>query len=401
MSGARPVGHALPLAPPLWDALPGFVKHLARLEAGLQGTRSAATPGALVDVLEWHGLLPLAPALLAGEDFGADAAERGDCESRHRSHLVHASALTAELLELVDSFRDRAIAAVPFKGPVLGIQLYGDPSLRFCLDLDLLVSREQATAARALMEDRGYGVSPDIARLPHPWLLRWRKNVQLTRGTLRVELHWSALDPPAHRRFALSALAPGFVSVDVDGRTVRTLSRPQLALYLAAHGGRHAWNRAAWLVDFAQLVYTSPDLDWEALGRVARSWGQERSLLLAFRLAGDLLGVPTPPALSRRLGGDGPGRLLAAQASANLRNPLLLTARPWALQAFQLRLFERPVDRARYAAYVALTPSVQDWSLFPLPPRLCWVYAVLKPCRLCWLALRSLMTRASVRARPG
>ena len=384
------------LAPPLWDALPHFVEGLARLEsiAPLRA-RSATVSSSLLDILEWHGLLPLAPALLARLGHAPPRLEDGDLETRYLRHRRRSAALHGELVDLVDLFRDRAITAVPFKGPILGVQLYGDPGARRCLDLDFLVTGDQAPAARALLEGRGYAVSPDIRHLPHNWLRRWAKNVRLTQSDVEVELHWSALDPPAHRAFVLEALWPGLASVSIEGRTVRTLSRPQLALYLAAHGGRHAWNRAAWLVDFAQLVHGAPELDWQSVRGAARSCGRERSLLLAFRLAGDLLGVPTPPALAARVQEDRYVRVLAQEASANLRDPRVLTARPWALQAFQVRLFERRADQARLATHLLFTPNVLDWRLLSLPPRLSWFYTVLKPVRLMWSCVRSLLARAA------
>jgi len=172
--------------------------------------------------------------------------------------------------------------------------------------------------------------------------------------------------------------------VDVAGEPVPTLAGPQLVLYLAGHGGRHAWNRGAWVLDFAQLSCASPALDWMEIAESARACGRERALLLALRVVHEALAVPPPPALADRVAGDSVVRDVARVAIANLTDPGVLTARLWMLQLYQIRLVERLRERIPFAAWVILTPNRFDWRVVSLPPRLSWVYSVIKPIRLAW-----------------
>jgi len=62
---------------------------------------------------------------------------------------VRGMRLTGELVRLLEAFRNRGIQALPFKGPLLAAQLYGDRALREFSDLDILVRtavRERAIA---------------------------------------------------------------------------------------------------------------------------------------------------------------------------------------------------------------------------------------------------------------
>jgi hypothetical protein len=49
--------------------------------------------------------------------------------------------LTAELCRLISLFAAADIAAIPYKGPVLGLFAYGNIALRRFVDLDVIVKK--------------------------------------------------------------------------------------------------------------------------------------------------------------------------------------------------------------------------------------------------------------------
>jgi len=65
-------------------------------------------------------------------------------------------ALAAELGELLRLFEESGIRALPFKGPVLALDLFGDLALREFVDLDILVPAGEILRATDLIEARGY-----------------------------------------------------------------------------------------------------------------------------------------------------------------------------------------------------------------------------------------------------
>lgn len=72
--------------------------------------------------------------------------------------------LTAELIKVMDSLRSCGITAIPYKGPVLAAQAYGDISLRQFEDLDIIVPQSDLPAANELLLGLGY-------RAKFPWIL--------------------------------------------------------------------------------------------------------------------------------------------------------------------------------------------------------------------------------------
>ena len=64
--------------------------------------------------------------------------------------------LTGELLRLLDLFEQNQIPAVPYKGPALGVAIYGKLSLRQFADLDILIPEKDVWKATDLLINRGY-----------------------------------------------------------------------------------------------------------------------------------------------------------------------------------------------------------------------------------------------------
>ena len=63
--------------------------------------------------------------------------------------------LTRELLFIIDNFDAKGIPIMPFKGPVLAEQVYGDIALRSFVDLDLLIPEREYTRAEELLQSLG------------------------------------------------------------------------------------------------------------------------------------------------------------------------------------------------------------------------------------------------------
>src|SRR5215472_15078693 len=75
---------------------------------------------------------------------------------RQSMHTRRSLLFLSELRRIVRAFDETAIPSVSFKGPLLAMQLYGDPAQRDFTDLDLLVTPRHFTAASAVLKELGY-----------------------------------------------------------------------------------------------------------------------------------------------------------------------------------------------------------------------------------------------------
>ena len=203
--------------------------------------------------------------------------------------------LTGELLKLLRLLRSNRIAAVPFKGPILSILLFGDVTFREFGDLDILVPMSDVIAARDLLLSNGYAAKHLSEKFD--LYTQFGHELDLLRhdGNVAVDLQW---------RFASKWIA---FPIDLDDFWKRLESRPiggefvlqpaldDLLLLLCGHGYRHLWAQLKWIVDVAAYVNRFGEtIPWcEALEQAAQLGGR-RIVLLGLHLARELLGTALP-----------------------------------------------------------------------------------------------------------
>src|SRR5260370_9580765 len=104
-----------------------------------------------------HGVVPLLSLRLhdlAGDVVPAERLRR--LHELSKSSLFLNLSFTAELFRVLEIFRAAGIPAVPYKGPVLAAQAYGDPALRVFSDLDLFLRHRPAACACGLLDEQGF-----------------------------------------------------------------------------------------------------------------------------------------------------------------------------------------------------------------------------------------------------
>ena len=302
-----------------------------------------------------------------------------------------------ELLELLAA---DAIRPLVFKGPALAAAAYGDDKLRPYSDVDLLVRKDEAATAAAVLEDAGFRICDPLPdrlythgrtyRLLRPWHGNACGFVRAAeRGdALNVDLHWGlashyfqvALDP--------AGLWDRRVTVALEGGLpVETFSPEDTLLHVCLHGTKHNWRRLSYVCDVAEVLRAHPALDVDALLARAASSGCERMVHLGVAAAGQLLGAPVP-AVFDRSPADRPElhALVRAIEDELFRAPRL---------ARTLALHVRARDRRRdalgtvlYRAHQAVQPSQTDRDWVRIPHSLAFLYYAVRPVRLITDALR-------------
>ena len=299
---------------------------------------------------------------------------------------------TKELLSIVEMLELRRIPALPFKGPLLAIQAFGDLGLRQFGDLDILVHKRHIKRVNTLLLANGYRLASPLS-----WIsevsptLSPRKDIIFVHDEkgIIVELHWRLTGRHFDLPLDMKDLWRRLVSMSYAGATVRSLPVEDLVLYLCMHGARHSWERLAWICDVAELVRLNPETDWNRLMDRAVTLGSERMLALGLLLASNLLGTTLPENVSKRIQGDPNVKLVAERVREILfqEEEKILDISYWFRHHLMMR--ERSQDRARlYLHYIkryvrlVLRPNVQDDNLVMLPQSLSFVYYVIRPIRL-------------------
>ena len=338
----------------------------------------------VLQLADRHGLQPLLHSHLNAVCPDAIPAEQRQ-QLRVAFQRVSAlnTLLTHELKKLLALFVDNDVRAVPYKGPALALQLYGNVALRQFSDLDILVHPSDVLRARDLLLAQGYAQLPPLTDGQQAVLLRTQCNLPFTRDRNRmiVELHWTVSAPTFARPFEIDDFWSRLLDAKLETMDIKVPAHEDLLLALCIHGSKHLWERLAWICDIAGLITIRRELKWEELIDRARSTGNERMLFLGLRLAADLLGAPLPKIVESALNADASVAVLARDVVRDLFTPALTRTGMSGYFRFQLRARRRLRDKFNYLRFTFM-PNEEDLVRLKLPPALSFIYYFVRPVRL-------------------
>jgi hypothetical protein len=164
------------------------------------------------------------------------------------------------------------------------------------------------------------------------------------------------------------------------GAKVPDMSPEITLLMLCMHGSKHVWSRLIWICDVAQLLASSPGLDWKEVTHEAKEAGLSRTLALGILLAHRVVGATVPQRVLRRFEADTTARLLAQHIEENLFDAPGSTPpgpMPYSIQLLDFR------DRVGLLLSTdLLRPNERDRAAFPLPKSLHALYYLIRPVRI-------------------
>jgi len=331
-----------------------------------------------------HKVLPLVYANLAAANppgllQGWIDALRLHFEKNVRRNLY----LTAQLLRLLDAFQSERIVAIPYKGPVLTAQAYGNLGLRAFDDLDFLVPHRELSHAHKQLLVEGFeaempfeeGIAAGEAALGQ--YLFWKDG-----GQCIVEVHTERTLRYYPKPLDVDGLLARTVTVPLGGQLVPSFAPEDLLMILSVHASKHFWNRLIWICDVAELVQIPRGINWELAQEEARRLGCQRMLLLGLSLAHELLDAPLPGEVLRQVKANGAVQALAAQARGRIFQQTRALSGVLQRFFFRYRMTETPWQGIRYCLRLALAPTEEDQMLVRLPGWLTPLYAALRPLRL-------------------
>ena len=301
-----------------------------------------------------------------------------------RANTVRCLFLAAELHKILELFRAAGIVAIPYKGPVLAEQAYGNLTLRDFDDLDIILPQRDLQKAHEVMLGLGY-------QARFPWILSKDSKTALVPGEYNyrdekrravVELHTEL----TLRHFPvvpdIDRFAQRLVNVVVAGQEVPTLAPEDLLSALCVHGSKDFWERISWIADVAELIQRQTDLDWDRAFRTAESLRAERMLDVGLALANDLLQALMPEEIRKRVRGDGEALAVAREVGERTLSRNLSGVSARSRMRFRRRMVRGVLAGWRYSLRLAVIPAEEDWEMVQLPRLLAPLYLALRPLRL-------------------
>ena len=301
------------------------------------------------------------------------------------------------LAEVNAAFAREGIRMLSMKGPLLSMELYGDPGMRTSKDLDLMVSPEDLTRAGELLKGLGYELEPHpyaATPLQHKYynLIENEKHEVYHRSEICIELHWQhdyqteqSFDDLWERREERPFMGGKTAVMGADDRY------PALFIHAAEHG----FMRLRWLLDLYELQ-KKPGYSWERLLGLMEQQGVGEILLAAmlvmYRLR--LPGLKDLDVGRFSLTGGEDGIVLRVDAALEKTAQLAvdLCDRVWPLLLQERsptdpewKAYDRLLPRAVYGKtpiqwiLTVMGPTVYEFRLIALPDWLFWLYFIIRP----------------------
>lgn len=330
-----------------------------------------------------HGLVPLAYRhLVASGDVPLAESLAAEISAEFRRHVLTRFKYTRRLRQLLDVLADAGVEAVPYKGPALATQLFGNFAMRQFGDLDILVRPSDARLATDALVAAGLTRVRAIDERWEPYLHQVRHSLELRDRPARVviELHWSVADRFLGMDLDVDWLLSGTTTIDLIGRATAVMQGERLLLALCLHGAKHLWERAVWLAEIGELVARSGAIDWTAAFSRADQTGCGRIVRSALHLVRELVGVAPPAPYDRELNADRGALRLASLLADRMRS----SARDRLQARFRLgfRAQTSLWRRAMFCWRVATDLSERDLRRLEAPPRAPLTHALRRGRRL-------------------
>lgn len=308
----------------------------------------------------------------------------GALREQYQGNLQRNLRFTHELCGVLRLIEKEGIHAIPFKGPTLTLATLGNLALREFTDLDVYIHEKDVGRVAALLRERGYHQHFELGRAQEAEFMRYGSEHKFRNkeGDILLEIHWRF-----ESRYFSFLLEPS----DLDGRLqtqvlgehpARVYSPEDQFLVLCVHGAKHVWWCLRWICDLAEVIRVHTPFDWAGLLSRARVSGAERMTLLGIRLAHELLDAPIPEHVLREVTASPALESLVTQVRSQLGAEEDFIPGMMGEVAFHLKAKERKRDKFRYCFRLAVTPTVLDLKLIPLPAVLSPLYFAMRPFRL-------------------
>jgi hypothetical protein len=302
----------------------------------------------------------------------------------YNRNMFHSLANAAELIGVLEAFKHEMVPAMPFKGVVLAASAYHNLTTRPAGDLDILIHYRHLLQATAALQQRGYELKTPLqgdGRKAPPGLYECRFERQA--DGMVLELRWKLeLTERFGRNLGLDWLWPQRRPATLAGTEVPNISPEMTLLVLCMHGSKHMWSRLIWIYDVAQLLASSPGIDWKEVIREAKQSGLHQAVALGVLLAHRVADAEVPQNVLQRFESNATACNLAQHIQENLFDAP--GSAPRGLVPYHIKLLGFR-DRLRYFMSLDfLRPNEHDRAVLPLRKPLSPLYYLIRPFRLLW-----------------
>lgn len=215
---------------------------------------------------------------------------------KYLQEKINGLKLVHNFLHLITFLSERGVEFISVKGPLLSQLIYGDATVRFSHDFDILVEPEQVEKIHNLFLSNGYSIEhetnlPEDSFRQH-LLMDVTHHLAYKHNELgyMVEMHWTLIaEAPVSQKMLKSIVYSNTKFYHINGKEIKSLNEEMLLAYLIIHGTKHAWERLKWLVDIKDFPFEK--IDKTKFKALAKTLNIEKALVQTGALIGYYFGI--------------------------------------------------------------------------------------------------------------
>ena len=349
--------------------------------------------GYLIVVCYRNGVAPLVfTNLLKAGSSALPESVRADLSTRLKQHTENNLFLTSQIVRIAKTFRAAGIPLLPFKGPLLSMQAYGNPVVRYYGDLDVLVQPKHLDDSIILLQKNGYQAVTKVSWLKKSnWYISRQKDVRFLdeSGQTILELHWKLSGSHFGLPKEMNRLWDRLESISIGGISIANLDFNDLLIYLCLHGSRHSWERLAWICDVYYLLTSRDEIDWDTILAESKGLGCENVVALGLKLINEFFDYPIPEQFADSIRQNSVYDEMANEVRKRTFAPESVQVELGDRYAYHLKLKERRSDRWKLHVHylgwylrIIMKPNEVDRDVLHLPRVLFPLYYLTRPFRL-------------------
>ena len=241
--------------------------------------------------LQQHRVQPLLIRGLKG--MGADTLEGYPVLKKYRAqqnkYALESLRRLQALAQVNTALAGNGIRMISMKGPLLSIELYGDPSMRTSRDLDVMVAEEDLYRAGDILTGLGYVPEANPfhktpLRRKYYGIIEPDKHLVYHKEDVCVELHWKG---NFQTEETFNALWERREEQLLFGQPIAVMGADDRYPALIIHAAEHGFHRLRWLLDLYELQ-KKPRFRWEKTFRQLSAQGlgelAMETMLVMYRL---------------------------------------------------------------------------------------------------------------------
>ncbi len=321
------------------------------------------------DLIDWERLLRIAnthrvtPLIYRALKHRTDVAP--EVISRMRQMVLNQSACNiraaAQLVELLGVFQNQHIPVIPFKGHILGADLYGDVALRPSVDFDLYVANRQVAAACELFKKLGYS-SPLLERNGLSVFSRFFTiEFSHPQQNIHIDLHLDLTDGYVQNLFNEKELVQGTRPLEFEDHTIDVFAVDTTLALIALHGAKGSWAFLSALVDLAFFFRRYPECPYGDVITMLRRRGLLRMLSVGASLVERLFSVELPREIATTID-QRSVELSRVIAQRLYENPFQPVQTGWGKVLLNVQMREKWQEKLRYIRFMSRSKKVDIYG---------------------------------------